>query len=167
MWIPYTDTVVVVQCNDTRLRKPITPGLLAKMLAKTFTVEQRREPFIELLHGKSPLSPHETDRMGPAQFREELLKWDPLDTEWIRRVNLAEEEHWKRSRGFRIGWSDEILGFDCGGQQWVLEVAFPTGGTIQEPGDKVRHSIWFASVRNTRRGRAKQESWELKRNTRM
>jgi len=30
------------------------------------------------------------------------------------------------------GKSDEILGFDCGGQQWVLEMAFPTG-TLAEP----------------------------------
>ena len=39
----------------------------------------------------------------------------------------AEAEYWRRSEGYRIGWSDQILGFDCGGQQWVLEVAFPTG----------------------------------------
>lgn len=39
----------------------------------------------------------------------------------------AEAEYWERSEGYRVGWSDEILGFDCGGEQWVLEVAFPTG----------------------------------------
>ena len=39
----------------------------------------------------------------------------------------ADAEYWKRSEGYRVGWSDEILGFDCGGEQWVLEVAFPTG----------------------------------------
>ena len=32
-----------------------------------------------------------------------------------------------RSAGWRVGSSDQILGFDCGGQQWVLEVVFPTG----------------------------------------
>ena len=47
-------------------------------------------------------------------------------------VNQAEAEYWKRNAGERRGWSDEILGFDCGGQQWVLEVAFPTG-TIESP----------------------------------
>jgi L-galactono-1,4-lactone dehydrogenase len=26
-----------------------------------------------------------------------------------------------------VGYADQILGFDCGGQQWVLEVAFPVG----------------------------------------
>jgi L-galactono-1,4-lactone dehydrogenase len=32
----------------------------------------------------------------------------------------------------RVGWSDELLGFDCGGQQWVLETAFPAG-TLAKP----------------------------------
>ena len=39
----------------------------------------------------------------------------------------AEAEFWQLSEGYRVGWSDELLGFDCGGQQWVLEAAFPTG----------------------------------------
>lgn len=49
---------------------------------------------------------------------------------WLLNVWLcmqADAEYWKRSEGYRVGWSDEILGFDCGGEQWVLEVAFPTG----------------------------------------
>lgn len=37
-------------------------------------------------------------------------------------MNRAEAEVWKRSAGVRVGYSDEILGFDCGGQQWVMEV---------------------------------------------
>lgn len=36
------------------------------------------------------------------------------------------------SEGMRVGWSDELLGFDCGGQQWVLETAFPAG-TLAKP----------------------------------
>lgn len=39
----------------------------------------------------------------------------------------AEAEYWKRSQGYRTGWSDELLGFDCGGQQWVLETCFHAG----------------------------------------
>ncbi len=41
---------------------------------------------------------------------------------WVARVNAAEAEVWRRSQGVRSGWADEILGFDCGGQQWVHEV---------------------------------------------
>lgn len=34
-----------------------------------------------------------------------------------------------------MGWSDEILGFDCGGQQWVSENCFPAG-TLAKPSMK-------------------------------
>eukprot|EP00887_Chlorella_sp_A99_P007279 scaffold2.g7279.t1 len=47
-------------------------------------------------------------------------------------VNAAEAEYWRRAAGVRVGWSDELLGFDCGGQQWVLETAFPAG-TLETP----------------------------------
>ena len=39
----------------------------------------------------------------------------------------AEAEYWKGKEGYERGWSDWLLGFDCGGQQWVLETAFPCG----------------------------------------
>jgi L-galactono-1,4-lactone dehydrogenase len=137
MWIPYTDAVVVVQCNDTRLAQPISPGWLAKV----YSPEERLEPFLELLKGADGEVAEGASGRTPMELRGELLQLDPLNTEWVKRVNAAEAEHWRRSRGFRIDWSDQILGFDCGGQQWVLEVSFPTGGTIKEPGNKVRCSI--------------------------
>lgn len=34
-----------------------------------------------------------------------------------------------------MGWADEILGFDCGGQQWVSETCFPAG-TLGKPSMK-------------------------------
>jgi L-galactono-1,4-lactone dehydrogenase len=43
--------------------------------------------------------------------------------DWVSKVNSAEALYWSRSSGVRSGWSDEILGFDCGGQQWVMEVS--------------------------------------------
>lgn len=48
------------------------------------------------------------------------------------KVNHAEAEFWRKSEGYRVGWSDEILGFDCGGQQWVSETCFPAG-TLSKP----------------------------------
>ena len=66
--------------------------------------------------------------MTATQLRDALIATNPLDQQWIIQVNNAEAEFWKRNSGYRVGWSDEILGFDCGGQQWVLEVAFPTTG---------------------------------------
>jgi L-galactono-1,4-lactone dehydrogenase len=133
MWIPYTDAVVVVQCNETSLSKPISPG----WLATTYTPKQRLQPLVKLLQGAAGQTEADLAERTATQLRDDLIRIDPLNTEWIRKVNQAEAEHWRRSRGFRVGWSDEILGFDCGGQQWVLEVAFPTGGTINEPGTKV------------------------------
>lgn len=44
----------------------------------------------------------------------------------------AEAEFWQRNEGYRVGPSDQQLGFDCGGQQWVLEICFPTG-TLRYP----------------------------------
>lgn len=55
-----------------------------------------------------------------------------MDENVLLQVNQVEAEYWRKSEGIRVGWSDEILGFDCGGQQWVSEICFPTG-TIKKP----------------------------------
>lgn len=60
---------------------------------------------------------------------------DPLNKEHVRKINQVEAEFWKRSEGYRVGWSDEILGFDCGGQQWVSETCF-LAGTLSKPNMK-------------------------------
>jgi L-galactono-1,4-lactone dehydrogenase len=40
----------------------------------------------------------------------------------VARVNAAEAKYWSMSQGWRLDDSTNILGFDCGGQQLVLEV---------------------------------------------
>lgn len=136
MWIPHTDSVVVVACNDTRQKQPKGPGLFSK----TFSSEQRRQPFLDLLHEAQPDEAAQAKHADstPFELRSTLLDLDPLDAQWVKKVNEAEAEFWRRSQGQRVGWSDEILGFDCGGQQHVLEVAFPQGGTAEAPGKHVR-----------------------------
>ena len=62
-----------------------------------------------------------------------------LNVDHVKKVNAAEAEFWKRSHGTRVDWSDQILGFDCGGQQHVLEVAFPCG-TLEEMDEKATMS---------------------------
>ena len=44
-------------------------------------------------------------------------------------MNAAEASAWAglAASQQRVGWSDDLLGFDCGGQQWVLEVCLPMG----------------------------------------
>ncbi len=38
----------------------------------------------------------------------------------------------------RVAPSDEVLGFECGGQQWVSEVAFPAGKVAKPDGADLR-----------------------------
>ncbi|CAA2998293.1 L-galactono-1,4-lactone dehydrogenase, mitochondrial [Olea europaea subsp. europaea] len=55
--------------------------------------------------------------------------------DYVMKVNQAETEFWRKLEGYRVGWNDEILGFDCGGQQWVSEICFPVG-TLSKPSMK-------------------------------
>lgn len=75
------------------------------------------------------------DTLSFTELRDKLLALDPLDKDHVMKINKAEAEYWKKSEGYRMGWSDEILGFDCGGQQWVSENCFPTG-TLAKPSMK-------------------------------
>lgn len=70
-----------------------------------------------------------------TELRDKLLALDPLNKDHVVKVNQAEAEFWRKSEGYRVGWSDEILGFDCGGQQWVSETCFPVG-TLSKPSMK-------------------------------
>jgi len=168
MWIPDTDTVVVVQCN------PLTEGQVPKeSMSHKYSADERlsaartlyrevaakflpeeefsstevggqedRKPGAEagMWGGTSAgssaplghLSDEELFSLSFTELRDKLLAFDPLNKAHVIKVNQAEAEYWKKSEGFRVGWSDEILGFDCGGQQWVSEICFPVG-KIQKP----------------------------------
>ena len=80
----------------------------------------------------------EHEDLSFADLRTLLLEDNALDVEYVKEVNKAEAEFWKRSEGYRVGFSDEILQFDCGGQQWVLEMAFPVG-PISRPSQQDIH----------------------------
>lgn len=73
--------------------------------------------------------------MSFTELRDKLLALDPLNIDHVIKVNQAEADYWRKSEGYRVGWSDEILGFDCGGQQWVSETCFPAG-TLKNPSMK-------------------------------
>jgi L-galactono-1,4-lactone dehydrogenase len=60
-----------------------------------------------------------------TELRGVALSTNPLETDRVRQVNAIESEFWKQNSGVRVGWSHEILQFDCGDPQWVCEVAFP------------------------------------------
>jgi L-galactono-1,4-lactone dehydrogenase len=141
MWLPATDAVVVVQCDPVErgsrqeraaMKEEASAGAAASAAAAS---ARRLGPMRSLLAegaggaGKlgAAVDPQDLESMSLAELRDALVAMAPLDAGWIERVNRAEAECWRRSSGVRVGWSDEILGFDCGGQQWVLEVAFPIG----------------------------------------
>ncbi|CAM0950300.1 unnamed protein product [Alopecurus aequalis] len=135
LWIPYTDTVVVVQCNPPSKWK--TPKLTSKY-GKDEALQHVRDLYRESLkkyrteaESKDPA----IDQLSFTELRDQLLALDPLDKDHVIGINKAEAEYWKKSEGYRMGWSDEILGFDCGGQQWVSETCFPTG-TLAKPSMK-------------------------------
>ncbi|PXF44710.1 L-galactono-1,4-lactone dehydrogenase, mitochondrial [Gracilariopsis chorda] len=126
MWIPYTDTVVVVTCN------PVDDNM--RIQQTQFSEAERVADAKNLLmsHKRCALTKEEVDGLSFVTVRDELLALDPLNVEWIRKVNKTEASYWRKSQGTRIDWSDRILQFDCGGQQWVSEVAFPVPKDSQE-----------------------------------
>eukprot|EP00316_Scyphosphaera_apsteinii_P004299 CAMPEP_0119314704 /NCGR_PEP_ID=MMETSP1333-20130426/33735_1 /TAXON_ID=418940 /ORGANISM="Scyphosphaera apsteinii, Strain RCC1455" /LENGTH=512 /DNA_ID=CAMNT_0007319875 /DNA_START=93 /DNA_END=1631 /DNA_ORIENTATION=- len=125
MWIPHTDTVVVVTCDPLPDELPTMPEPPDESFATA--------PLRELLLCKtSTVSPAAAAEMNFAQLRDALLALNPLDKSHVVEVNRAEAQFWQRSEGHRIDWSDKILGFECGGQQWVSEVVIPCG-TTDEP----------------------------------
>ena len=124
MWVPYTDTVVIVTNN------PISSGSSAStpVPEASFSNEERLAPFRALLEEVQPELPaEELATMSFADYRDKLISHSPLDKQHIVRVNKAEAEFWKRSEGYARGPSDTKLQFECGGQQWVSEVGFPCG----------------------------------------
>lgn len=135
MWIPHTDVVVVVTCN------PVTAETAAEagQFAPRFSEAERLEPARELLSSLPAhrLTAEDVAGLSFTSLRDELLAVDPLNTAWVKRVNAAEAEYWRRSEGLRVDASDRILGFECGGQQWVSEVAFPVRNAGEHRGKAV------------------------------
>ncbi|KAK4795549.1 hypothetical protein SAY86_027875 [Trapa natans] len=138
LYIPYTDTVVVVKCNPiSKWKGP--PKFKPKYTADE-ALQHVRDLYEESLkkyrleHATSADEP-DIKELAFTELRDKLLALDPLNKEHVIKVNQAEAEFWRKSEGYRVGWSDEILGFDCGGQQWVSETCFPAG-TLAKPSMK-------------------------------
>ncbi|CAI9782828.1 unnamed protein product [Fraxinus pennsylvanica] len=142
LYIPYTDTVVVVTCN------PLSTWNGPPKFKPKYTQEEaiehvrdlyrnslrnyRKEAVTDNIPGENEPNINELSFM---EMRDKLLDLDPLNKDYVMKVNQAEAEFWRKSEGYRVGWSDEILGFDCGGQQWVSEICFPVG-TLSKPSMK-------------------------------
>nr|XP_043609606.1 L-galactono-1,4-lactone dehydrogenase, mitochondrial [Erigeron canadensis] len=140
LYIPYTNTVVVVTCN------PVSKWRGAPKFKPKYSLDEALQPIRDLYKESKEkyraqfIATSSTDEqtisdLSFTELRDKLLSIDPLNKDHVKKINEAEAEFWKRSEGYRVGWSDEILGFDCGGQQWVSETCFPAG-TLLKPNMK-------------------------------
>ena len=91
MWVPYTDTVVVVTNN------PIEAGAVPPAVVEV-PMAERLEPFRALMKAVKPdMGDEAMATMSFADYRDALIAAAPLDTPHIKAVNRAEAEFWKRS----------------------------------------------------------------------
>ncbi|CAB4286503.1 unnamed protein product [Prunus armeniaca] len=156
LYIPYSDTVVVVTCNPVsngKVPQSSNPNIAVMKPYSTFEISTRNasrsaawaslvgvgltkvNPGREIPTGMFVVpvkNDVDINELSFTELRDKLLALDPLDKDHVVKVNQAEAEFWRKSEGYRVGWSDEILGFDCGGQQWVSETCFPVG-TLSKP----------------------------------
>ncbi|KAI3408794.1 FAD-binding PCMH-type domain-containing protein [Psidium guajava] len=139
LYIPYTDTVVVVTCNPVSKWKG--PPKFKPKYSVDEALQHVRQLYQESLQEyrldvkSSDEDEPDINELSFTELRDKLLALDPLNRDHVIKVNKAEAEFWKKSEGYRVGWSDEILGFDCGGQQWVSETCYPAG-TLSKPSMK-------------------------------
>ncbi len=131
MWIPYTTTVIGVVSN------PIDNKSMKLIKSKTNdSTKDANKSLIELLYSvNSSYDKNYLITLSFAQLRDMLLDIAPLDLNHVKKVNQAEALFWEKSVGERVDDSTNILGFDCGGEQFVFEVCFPIG-TLQENSGK-------------------------------
>lgn len=165
MWLPHTDSVVVVTCNE------VPQGQEPAIPAPKYSEDERLAPLRTLLSSRPEAPPaEEVQSLSATQLRDALLALGPLDCEWVKKVNAAEAQYWRRCEGSRVGWSDEILGFDCGGQQWVLETAFPTGTADKPDGSDLAYMkdlLRLVEVRNVAAPAPIEQRWTAGSSARM
>lgn len=122
MWMPYTSEVVVVVSNPRVPDTHTQTQILAPTPAPTPRPTHAMEQLLQELSGAEPLPG--TGTATVAGLREALLAHGPLDLALVQRINQAEASYWSHASS-RSGDSAQILGFDCGGEQLVYEVAVP------------------------------------------
>ena len=125
--------------SDSALASKKGGGAGGKAAAKAPERELRDLLLQKSQAAGTPKRPREVEEMNFAQLRDALLAIAPLDKQHVSEVNRAEACFWRASEGYRVGWSDKLLGFECGGQQWVSEVVFPCGTRSQPDGADLRY----------------------------
>jgi L-galactono-1,4-lactone dehydrogenase len=130
MWIPYSQYVVVVASN------PFESTSLISEENRSHCGNDATKPLVELAREVRPdLEEKYLNSLSFAVLRDILLDVNPLDVSYVQRINNLEAQFWINSSGSRIDDSTNILGFDCGGEQFVLELCFPIG-PLEERSEK-------------------------------
>ena len=159
MWIPYEDAVVVVACNLENESEIVqnndninnnnnnnsngsvgvdsgssSSSSSSSIGGKNNDEDQALQPLRDLARCVAPATPESRlAAMSFADLRDLVLMAAPLDTAHVRECNAAEAAFWRGRQGVSDrGTSDAVLAFECGGQQWVNEVAFGCG-TLERP----------------------------------
>lgn len=115
MWYPYSHSMVAVVCHPST-SKPSELNIVHNTEIHKLALELL--PNLEKSHITS---------LGIPSVRDILLDINPLDLELVKRVNQAEAESWAPVPTHRVADSAAVLGYDCGGQQLVMEVCFSCG----------------------------------------
>lgn len=139
MWIPYTTTVVGVVSNpiDDKGTSMIKSKLNNNSNSNS---KDATNSLVELLHSVQPSYDEKyLKTLSFAQLRDILLDIAPLDLNHVKRVNQVEALFWEKSVGERVDDSTNILGFDCGGEQFVFEVCFPIGKLQENSGKDIEY----------------------------
>jgi L-galactono-1,4-lactone dehydrogenase len=145
MWVPNTEDTVVVLSNPTTDTHTTTGAAadatapLSELLLRSTTSKGTAGA------AAAAVSKEKVRAMSFAQLRDALLDLNPTDSAHIRAVNQAEAAFWRRAaqqQPQRVADSTDVLGFDCGGQQWVLEVCFPIG-SLDDIGAAQRSALGF------------------------
>lgn len=131
MWIPYTNTVVNVVSNPNTTASSTTAIATTESMS-TGSTDTPTSALVDLALSISSTdttnnSDDDMKKKSFSQLRDLILDHAPLDTDHIKRTNKAEAQYWVASQGTRTDSSTNILGFDCGGEQWVYEVCIPLG----------------------------------------
>ena len=126
MWLPHTDACIVVTADPVELVAQREGGVKPVSRPPTSSAAAQLAPFRDLFR-EQQVQGDRVEAYGMTELRDKLLALAPLNRDWVTRVNLAEAEVWRRSQGRKVALSEDILGFDCGGAQWVSETALPCG----------------------------------------
>ena len=140
MWVPYTDSVVVVT-NDPEDQ---VPKSIPRKASSASSPEEKSRPLMDFLakvskNSSTPYTDENMKGMGFGELRgtcmrsklvfpfsrvsdsvllclDAMLAINPLDVDHVKQCNQVEADFWKHNEGYQTLNSDKLLQFDCGGQ---------------------------------------------------